>query len=317
MLMKILVTGCAGFVGFSLSKKLMEIGYQVCGLDNLNSYYETSLKTSRLKILEDAGLKFIEKDLNHIEELENNYDIVINLAAQAGVRLSEKEEINYYQSNILGFHHVLQFCLKNKKTKLIFASSSSVYDDNALIPFNEEETECNPKSIYGLTKKFNEDQAKFYFEKGLISAIGLRFFTVYGPYGRPDMAYFKFARKIVNSEKIDLHNHGKMSRDMTYIDDIVNGIIASIKFVTNANKNTYEIFNLGNNQPVLTNDLLKMLEQKLEKNVQINNIITDNESIMTHADLTKSKKLLSYEPKVTLDQGLDLFLEWFKNYERK
>lgn len=315
--MKILVTGCAGFIGFTLAKKLLENGHEVDGLDNLNSYYEVSLKISRLKILEDFGLNFIEKDLNNIEDLDNDYDIVVNLAAQAGVRLLEKEEIHYYQSNILGFHHVLQFCLKNKKTKLIFASSSSVYDDNALIPFNEKETACNPKSIYGLSKKFNEDQAKYYFEKDLISAIGLRFFTVYGPYGRPDMAYFKFARKIVNSEKIDLHNYGKMSRDMTYIDDIVNGIIASIRFVTDAKKNTYEIFNLGNNKPVLTKDLLKMLEQKIGKNVQINNIITENESIMTHADLTKSKKLLSYEPKVSLDHGLDLFLEWFKAYERK
>ena len=312
--MRILITGVAGFIGFHLAKKLIESSHQVTGVDNLNDYYDPNLKKLRLSILKSKNFKFFELDINDMNLIDKNFDLVINFAAQAGVRVLEEKKENYVHSNINGFKKVVEFCVENSIKKLIYASSSSVYDDSLSQAFSECDAHLKPKSMYGETKLFNEQYIDKFSRK--IESIGLRFFSVYGPYGRPDMAYFSFTESLKKGQKINLHNNGTMARDMTYIDDAVDGVIKSIDFLFDSNKkNRNEVFNIGNDSPILTSKLLKILENNLETKSEIKNIDVLNESIYTHADLKKSKSMLGYNPKIGLEEGIKKFLDWHKTYE--
>ena len=312
--MKILITGVAGFIGFHLAKKLIENGHQISGVDDISDYYNPNLKKLRLSILKSKNFKFFELDINNINLIDKNFDLVINFAAQAGVRVPEEKKEKYIHSNINGFKKVVEFCVENSIKKLIYASSSSVYDDSSSQAFSESDSNLKPKSIYGETKLFNEQYIEKYSHK--VESVGLRFFSVYGPYGRPDMAYFSFTESLKKGQIIKLHNNGTMARDMTYIDDAVDGVIKSIDFLLDSNeKNRNEVFNIGNDSPILTSKLLKILEKNLKTKSEIKNIDVLNESIYTHADLKKSKSMLGYNPKIGLEEGIKKFLDWHKTYE--
>ncbi len=314
--MKILITGLAGFIGFHLAKKLIEQGHEIVGIDNINDYYNPTLKRLRLSELNSKKFKFYQSDINKIDNFDQNFDLVINLAAQAGVRAKKEQEKNYINSNIYGFKNICNFCSRNKIQRMIYASSSSVYDDSDLKPFSESKTATKPKSLYGMSKLFNEVYASAYASENNISFVGLRFFSVYGPYGRPDMAYFSFTELLKKDRVINLHNNGSMKRDMTYIDDVIEGIIASINYsFDNKSKVQNEIFNLGNDSPIMTSFLLDSLKDILKIEPNIQKIDTTNESICTHADLTKSKRVLGYNPNTTFDEGIKEFLNWHKTYE--
>ena len=312
--MRILITGVAGFIGFHLAKKLIEQGHEIVGIDNINDYYDTNLKKSRLSILKSKNFEFNKLDINQVSSLNKSFDLVVNLAAQAGVRVPEEKKANYQHSNVNGFKKVVDYCIEHSIEKLIYASSSSVYDDSSSQSFSENDTDLKPKSLYGETKLFNEK----YIEKlnSRIDCIGLRFFSVYGPFGRPDMAYFSFTESLKKGQPIKLHNNGSMARDMTFIDDAIDGIIKSIDFLMNSDKEIgNELFNIGNNYPILTSDLLKILESNLKLEAQVETIIVSNESLYTHANLDKSKSMLGYNPKIRIEEGIKEFLNWHKTYE--
>lgn len=318
--MNVLITGCAGFIGYSLAIDLCKKGYNVIGIDNLNDYYSVDLKQTRLtELYKNKNFTFFSKDINQLDGLsfDLNIDIFINLAAQAGVRLHPSQFSKYIHSNINGFNSVLDFCSKSNIKKLIYASSSSVYGDSNIIPFSEDQSISTPKSFYAASKIFNENLAHIYSTQNNLSAIGLRFFTVYGPWGRPDMAYYSFAESIFAEQKIILNNNGEMERDMTYIDDIVQGINMSISYIKQESSVSNQIFNLGNDYPIRTIELLNMLEEKLGKKAAINHHQTLNEIESTHADLNKSKSLLGYEPSMTFDEGIDRFIDWFQWYKSR
>jgi len=316
----VLITGCAGFIGYSLVIDLCKKGYNVIGIDNLNDYYSLDLKQTRLtELYKNKNFTFFLKDINQLDELsfDLNIDIFINLAAQAGVRLHPSQFSKYIHSNINGFNSVLDFCSKNNIKKLIYASSSSVYGDSNIIPFSEDQSISSPKSFYAASKIFNENLAHIHSTQNNLSLIGLRFFTVYGPWGRPDMAYYYFAESIFAEREMILNNNGEMERDMTYIDDIVQGINLSISYIKQESSVSNQIFNLGNDYPIRTIELLNMLEEKLGKKAAINHHQTLNEIESTHADLNKSKSLLGYEPSITFDEGIDRFIDWFKWYKSR
>jgi len=313
---KILITGCAGFIGMHLSKKLIEKGSAVLGLDNLNDYYDVTLKNDRLNQLEKySNFNFEKIDITHSELLDRLFktfkpDIVVNLAAQAGVRYSIENPNAYIHSNINGFMNVLECCRHNNTLGLIYASSSSVYGANKKNPFSVHDTVNNPISIYAATKRANELMASTYSSLYGLKTTGLRFFTVYGPWGRPDMAMYIFAKKILNDQPIQVFNHGKMERDFTYIDDIINGIESSIN-----NNYQCEIFNLGNNKIVQLKKMIHLIENGLNKKAKINyEDIQLGDVKKTYADINYSKKLLGFEPKVNIEEGIRSFLKWFKNY---
>tara|TARA_B100000427_G_scaffold306169_1_gene292702 strand:+ start:376 stop:1314 length:939 start_codon:yes stop_codon:yes gene_type:complete len=312
--MRILITGVAGFIGFHLAKKLIEEGHNIVGIDNINDYYSRSLKRRRLSILQSENFDFTELDINQIDSLNRDFDLIINLAAQAGVRLPEEKKFNYQHSNINGFKKVIDYCLDHSIKKLIYASSSSVYDDSSSQAFSEYETDLKPKSLYGETKLFNENYVKKLNSE--INCIGLRFFSVYGPYGRPDMAYFSFTDSLKKGLPIKLHNKGSMARDMTFIDDAIDGIIKSIDFLMNSDREVNnELFNIGNDSPILTSKILRTLEKNLNIEAQTVNIEVSNESIYTHANLDKSKTMLGYNPKISFKDGIREFLDWHKTYD--
>lgn len=318
--MKILITGCAGFIGFSTVKKLLtNKNILVTGVDSLNDYYSVKLKNLRLNRLRKfENFDFKKVDINNkskMEEIfrENNFQLVINLAAQAGVRLDTSKYQNYFDSNIQGFFNIIDLCNKFSVKKLIYASSSSVYGGLKKDIFSEDNNISLQKSFYSTSKLINENIASFYSENFGIKSIGLRFFTVYGDYGRPDMAYFLFALNILKSSKIVLFNNGNMRRDMTHISDIVEGIFGSMDYIDRM-KSNHEIFNLGNNKPVNTKFLLNTLEDKLGKKAIFEAQNSELEVLSTHADLKKSMKFLGYKPKVELDDGLTMFVNWLKKY---
>ena len=314
--MKILLTGSSGFIGFHLTKKLLSLGHEVIGIDNHNDYYDPKLKETRLKNLPKKNFKFYNQDINEINIREKAFDIAINLAAQAGVRVKPEMEYLYEHSNIEGYKSFCNFCFENNVTKVIYASSSSVYSDKGGSKFTEEVTHLEPKSMYGKSKLFNETYSTHLASITKIQFVGLRFFSVYGPYGRPDMAYYLFTEALKKNKKIMLNNDGNMLRDMTYIDDIVDGIINSINLLTSGlNNKSHEIINLGNDNPITTLMLLNSLEKKLNKNSKIINIKTSNESAYTHADITKAGTLIGYKPKIGLEEGINRFLEWHNYYE--
>ena len=312
--MKILVSGCAGFIGFHLCKKLISNGHEVIGIDNLDDYYDVSLKLARLDLLNsNNSFCFKESDINTSIAYEKKIDIYINLAAQAGVRLDSSKKFKYTHSNISGFEGVLKTCELNGITKIIYASSSSVYSGNAKSPFSEKDFLNEPTSYYASTKIENEKKAQKYVSNNNSKMIGLRFFTVYGPWGRPDMAYYLFSKNILENRPINLYNNGNTYRDMTFIEDIVDGIMQSINRI-NVSNIKHEIFNLGNTKPIKTLDLISKIENHLQKKAVLNNVFSANEVIKTHADISKSQEVLSYSPKIDLDNGLTTFMQWFKNY---
>ncbi len=314
--MKVLVTGSSGFIGFHLIKELLNAGYDVVGIDDHNDYYNPDLKLKRLALLNSKNFSFHALDINNISIEDRNFDLAINLAAQAGVRVSKDKEYLYESTNIAGFESFCKFCTENDINKILYASSSSVYSDTGKEKFYEHEASLEPKSKYGESKLLNEIYASELIKSYDLSMVGLRFFSVYGTFGRPDMAYYSFAKAIKENKAISLNNEGNMYRDMTFIDDIIQGTLGAIDYIFNQDsKNKNEIFNLGNDAPIKTSYLLHKIEKIIGKKAIVQSFTTDNENFKTHADITKAKNLLGYDPKVSFDNGIESFLDWHKHYE--
>lgn len=321
----ILVTGGAGFIGYHLSKQLLEYDCTVIGYDNLNDYYEVQLKYDRLKDLEGReGYTFIKGDLADKEALgklfqEYSFDIVVNLGAQAGVRYSIDNPDAYMSSNMVGFYNILECCRHYPVEHLVYASSSSVYGANKKVPFSVEDKVDYPVSLYAATKKSNELMAHCYSKLYGIPATGLRFFTVYGPFGRPDMAYFKFAKKIMNGETIQIYNNGDMMRDFTYIDDIVKGIANILpnppeEIETGAK---YKVYNIGNNKPEKLMDYIQTLEKHLGREAKKEFLpMQPGDVYQTYADVSDLMHNFNFKPSTSIDEGLSKFVTWFKEYYR-
>lgn len=311
----ILITGSAGFIGFHLSKKYLDNGYFVVGIDNLNSYYDPKLKKDRLKILSEyKNFTFILGDISNnvsIDKLKQyKFDLIINLAAQAGVRYSLTNPQTYINSNLIGFFNILQLC-KETFTPLIYASSSSVYGDSTEIPFEETLNTDKPVSLYGATKKCNEIIAESYSNCFKLPIYGLRFFTVYGPWGRPDMAYFSFTKKILNNEKISLFNNGENLRDFTYVDDIVESIFRLSKI----KHESHEIFNIGNMNPISNLKLVNILESLLNKKANIELINKQTGDVLTtYSNTKKLEKLIHFKPNTRIENGLCNFIKWYTKW---
>ena len=312
--MKILVTGSSGFIGYHLIKELLKNDHEVIGIDNHNDYYDIKLKELRKNLLLSRKFRFYQQDINHIKIKDDDIDLAINLAAQPGVRVKKEIEHLYQRTNVRGFQAFCNFCNNKKIKKIIYASSSSVYSDNHTKKFIEDTTMLNPKSLYGHSKVMNELFADKFCKKSSTSMIGLRFFSVYGPYGRPDMAYFLFASSIRDKKTVYLNNKGEMARDMTFIDDIVDGIKGAISYLNNNIHVKNEIFNLGNDHPIFAKDMLNSIEKILNKKSKIINLDINNEALITHADISKAKNLLGYSPKVKFKDGIKIFLDWHKNF---
>lgn len=320
---KYLITGGAGFIGFYLSKALLDAGACVAGLDNLNDYYEVSLKKERLSILKKyANYRFVKTDLADKEAVfrlfkEFRPQIVVNLAAQAGVRYSIDNPDAYIQSNIVGFFHILEACRNYPVEHLVFASSSSVYGGNKKVPFSTEDPVDRPVSLYAATKKSNELMAYSYSKLYGIPLTGLRFFTVYGPMGRPDMAYFKFAKKIMAGEPIQIYNHGDMMRDFTYIDDIVTGVqnILCNPPARDENGAAYKIYNIGNNKPEKLMDYIATLEKCLGREAKKEYLpMQPGDVYETYADVQELIDDFGFKPSTTIEEGLGRFAQWFLDY---
>lgn len=331
---KILVTGSAGFIGFHLSKRLLEMGNQVIGLDNLNDYYDVNLKRDRLKQLEAfPTFRFIKMDLADQDGMahlfaEERFDKVVNLAAQAGVRYSLTNPHVYIQSNLVGFTNILEGCRHTGVKHLVYASSSSVYGANTSMPFSIHHNVDHPVSLYAATKKANELMAHTYSSLYGMPTTGLRFFTVYGPWGRPDMALFLFTKAILEGKPIDVFNHGKMKRDFTYIDDIVEGIVrvaANIPTGTTSWNGAkpdpgtsyapYKIYNIGNNNPVELLDFIETLEKYLGKKADKNMLpIQLGDVPATCADVDDLINDVGFKPVTTIEDGIKSFVEWYQSY---
>ena len=316
---RILITGVAGFIGFHLARSLLEENIEILGLDSMNNYYDPILKLNRLEILtEYKNFKFLKIDISDRERLTKAFkqfkpDKVVNLAAQAGVRYSLINPYAYVDTNLVGFLNVIELCRDCEVGGLIYASSSSVYGANKSMPFKVEDKTDTPVSLYAATKKANELIAHSYSYLFGMHTTGLRFFTVYGPWGRPDMAMYIFTDKIFKGEPLPVYNSGRMKRDFTFISDIVNGIRSAL------NKNyTFEIFNLGNN---VSEELMKMISL-IEENIGIKAIIEympmqPGDVIESFADIKKSQQMLEYMPKINIDQGIKEFINWYREYNKK
>lgn len=329
--MKILVTGAAGFIGFHLIKALLDENHIIIGIDNINDYYDIELKNDRLKILNDHPKKeyfnFIRLDLADRGSMStlfshHNFDIVINLGAQAGVRYSIENPNAYMDSNMVGFLNVLEGCRQTKVKHLLYASSSSVYGMNIKQPFSTTDRVDYPISLYAATKKSNELMAHTYSHLYDIPTTGLRFFTVYGPYGRPDMAYFSFTKKILAEETIDVFNNGEMKRDFTYIDDIVEGIIRLIDKAPNSQSSLtstatapYKIYNIGNNQPVTLRRFITAIESACGKKAKENLLPMQAGDVpITYADVDELINEIDFKPNTNIEEGISNFVEWYKDY---
>jgi UDP-glucuronate 4-epimerase len=312
----ILLTGAAGFIGYHLAAKLAEKGDQLICLDNFNSYYSPALKKKRAALLEQQNVPVIEADINTPGVLaslvkEKKPSHIVHLAAQPGVRYSLANPHAYVETNISGFLNVLEACRQRREMKLIYASSSSVYGNNSKIPFSYEDRTDQPANIYGVTKKCNELMASAYHHLYSITAIGLRFFTVYGPWGRPDMAYYSFCKAIMEGKPIDVYNHGNMQRDFTYIDDIIQGIVASLEY----EQEGCALFNLGNNRSEPLMHLIQLLEEHLGKKARLNLLPMQLGDVeRTYADISASQKALNFHPTTPLAQGIPKFVEWYKAF---
>ncbi len=309
----ILVTGAAGFIGFHTAQALAKRGDRVVGLDNFNGYYSPALKRKRALILKEKGIEVVETDLNDHATLRALFETypftdVLNLAAQAGVRYARKNPQAYLSSNIDGFLSLLEILRHYPEVKLTYASSSSVYGRNEKIPFSVDDPTDQPANLYAATKKANELMAYSYHHLYGTRMTGLRFFTVYGPWGRPDMAYYSFAEAILSGKPIHLFNEGKMQRDFTYIDDVVRGTIAAIDY-----PGSYELFNLGNNRPVELLEFVSILEKLLGREaVKVFEGPSAGEVETTYADITSSCEKLGYAPSTNLEEGLAHFVSWYQ-----
>lgn len=330
-----LITGAAGFIGFYLSQKLLNQGCKVIGIDNVNDYYDVNLKHERLKRLETAeNFTFVKGDLADKEMVDNLFkeyrpNIVVNLAAQAGVRYSIENPDVYIQSNIVGFHNILEACRHYPVEHLLYASSSSVYGANKKVPFEETDSVDNPVSLYASTKKSNELMAQTYSHLYKIPASGLRFFTVYGPLGRPDMAYFGFTDKFFNEEEIQIFNNGDFDndlyRDFTYVDDIVEGIERLISSPpSEEGKVAHEVYNIGNSSPeklmMFIETLEKCLSISLGRNVEFKKKfepIKPGDVPATYASTSKLEKAVGFKPKTSIEEGMQKFTDWYCEYYNK
>lgn len=331
-----LVTGVAGFIGFHLSKRLLDEECTVIGVDNLNDYYDVNLKKSRLEIINKHNkFKFYKVDLQDKESLEEIFkeykiDIVVNLAAQAGVRYSITNPDVYIQSNIVGFLNILEVCRHNKVEHLLYASSSSVYGMNEVMPFSVNHNVDHPMSLYAATKKSNELMAHTYSHLYNLPTTGLRFFTVYGPWGRPDMALFLFTDAIINDKPIKVFNYGKMKRDFTYIDDIVEGIIRllnnppkrnndwdKIKADPGTSSAPFKVYNIGNNKPVELMKYIETIEKYLGKEAKKEYLpLQDGDVPMTYADVDDLIRDIGFKPGTSINDGIKKFIEWYKEYNK-
>lgn len=330
--MTVLITGVAGFIGYHLAKRLLAAGIQVCGVDNLNGYYDVNLKQARLAQLKpDANFTFYRVELSDrfkVAQLfeEHAFDAVIHLAAQAGVRYSLENPWAYIDSNITGFVNVLEGCRQAEIQHLVFASSSSVYGANTKAPFATCDPVDHPVSLYAATKKSNELMAHTYSHLYNIPTTGLRFFTVYGPWGRPDMAYFKFVKAIAEGQRIDVYNYGEMQRDFTYIDDIVEGIVRvmaqpprhplSLSHANSPHSNArYQLYNIGNNQPVELLRFIQIIEQALGKKAVLNLLpMQPGDVVTTYADVDDLIEAVGFKPATNLESGIDQFVQWYESY---
>ena len=320
---KYFITGSAGFIGFYLAQSLLKQGAEVIGLDNLNDYYEVSLKEERLALLkEHKNFTFIKGDLADKENLlavfrEERPQIVVNLAAQAGVRYSIDNPDAYIQSNIVGFFNILEGCSFFPVEHLVYASSSSVYGGNEKVPFSVEDQVDHPESLYAATKKSNELIAYAYSRLYQIPLTGLRFFTVYGPMGRPDMAYFKFAKKIMADEPIQIYNNGDMLRDYTYIDDIIAGVLAVLCNPPARDEKGafYKLYNIGNHHPVKLMDFIRVLEECLGKEAKKEfQPMQKGDVYQTYADVSGLMEDFGFKPDTSVEEGLARFCSWFLDY---
>lgn len=320
---KILVTGAAGFIGFHLSRRILEEGGEVIGFDNLNDYYEVSLKESRLEILNKYDkFTFIKGNLADREAVNTlfktyNPDIVVNLAAQAGVRYSIDNPDSYIESNIIGFYNILEACRHHKIEHLIYASSSSVYGNQKKTPFSTDDNVDHPISLYAATKKSNELMAFTYSHLYKFPSTGLRFFTVYGPYGRPDMAYFSFTKRILNGEKIKIFNNGDMYRDFTYVDDIVQGIMNMLLNppAPDGNGDRAKVYNIGNNNPEKLMYFIETLEKAIGKTAEKEYLpMQPGDVYQTYADVTELQRDFDFKPSTTIEDGLNRFAKWYFEY---
>ena len=320
---KVLITGAAGFIGFHLSKRLLGLGATVVGFDNVNDYYDVCLKESRLEILRQyPAFTFIKGDLADeaaVTALFDQYrpDIVVNLAAQAGVRYSIDHPRSYIDSNIIGFFNILEACRHHEVEHLLFASSSSVYGNQQKTPFSTTDNVDHPISLYAVTKKSDELMAYTYSHLYGIPATGLRFFTVYGPFGRPDMAYFKFTNKIRRGEAIQIYNNGDMYRDFTYVDDIVTGIEHMLCNPQKVNEfgDRYKVYNIGNNKPEKLKHFIEVLEQAIGKTPKKEFLpMQPGDVYQTYADVSELERDFDFKPATTIEEGLGKFAAWYKEY---
>lgn len=319
----ILITGSAGFIGYHLAKSLLKKENIVIGIDNLNNYYDVQLKQNRLEQLKKYNnFNFIQADIADEKTVnllfsKNKFDIVVNLAAQAGVRYSIENPRSYINSNIIGFFNILEACRYNPVKHLVFASSSSVYGNQDKTPFAVIDNVDHPISLYAATKKADELMAFTYAHLYKIPLTGLRFFTVYGPWGRPDMAYFSFTNKIYADEPIKIFNNGDMLRDFTYIDDIVNGIELVIDKAPEG-EDPYKIYNIGNNRPEKLMYFIETLENSLEKKAKKEFLpMQPGDVYQTYADISELEKDFGFKPKTTIEEGLKKFADWYKEYYAK
>jgi UDP-glucuronate 4-epimerase len=318
----VFVTGSAGFIGFHLSKRLLDEGYHVVGIDNINEYYDPKLKIDRLSILKNyVNFRFIKGSIENLELLESLFEqykfrTVVNLAAQAGVRYSLENPHQYVQSNLVGFTNILECCKKWNVDHLLYASSSSVYGNNKKTPFSIEDRVDHPISIYAATKKANELMAYTYSHLYHLPATGMRFFTVYGPWGRPDMALFSFADAIINQKPINVYNYGNMKRDFTYVDDVIESIMRLLKKGPSTDSGApHKIYNIGNNKPVELNKFIETLEKHLGQKAQKLLLpMQPGDVVETYADISELEKDILYHPLVSIDEGIKRFVSWFQNY---
>tara|TARA_A100001015_G_scaffold257688_1_gene300444 strand:+ start:133 stop:1140 length:1008 start_codon:yes stop_codon:yes gene_type:complete len=332
--MKILVTGSAGFIGSMLSFKLLDRGDEILGIDNHNNYYDPKIKEVRMKRLKKySNYKHLRIDLadkKSLDEIFINYkpQKVVNLAAQAGVRYSIQNPLAYINSNILGFTHILENCRIHKVEHLVYASTSSVYGANTKMPFSEHDNINHPLSVYAASKISNELIAHAYSHLYELSTTGLRFFTVYGPWGRPDMALFKFTEAILNNKPIDVFNNGKHTRDFTYIDDIVEGVIKTLDVPATSNRDwksdipdpasskaPWKIYNIGNNKPVKLMDYIDALEKALGKKAKINFLpLQPGDVADTYANVDNLSRKFNYKPSTSVNVGVSQFVKWYRDY---
>jgi len=328
---KTLVTGAAGFIGFHTAQRLLKRGDHVVGIDDLNAYYDVQLKKDRLKLLQSNPMfTFLQVSIEDRENLskvlsEGRFDSVIHLAGQAGVRGPVSESHRYVTSNLVGFSNVLDCCRANKVQHLVYASSSSVYGNEAVAPFSAHHSADHPQSLYAATKRANELLAHSYSHCYQLPTTGLRFFTVYGPWGRPDMAVYKFTKDIFNGDTIEIYGDGKLIRDFTYVDDVVEAIMRVLESpptdgfdgdISPAKSQApYRIFNVGNGNPVVVNDLVKIIEKALGRKAQIiHKPCHPADMKVTHADIQDLDDALGFRPSTDLKEGIDRFIEWFQAY---